>query len=86
MKENIPYGKIATPEELGRLVRQTRNRLGFKQETAAGLCGVGVRFLSEFERGKPTVELGKVLRVLSRLGLDVRVAPRAPYASGEQHG
>ncbi|MCU0664608.1 MAG: helix-turn-helix transcriptional regulator [Myxococcota bacterium] len=77
MEENIPYGKIATPEELGTLVRETRRRLGFKQVTAAGLCGVGVRFLSELERGKPTVELGKVLRVLSRLGLDLHVTPRA---------
>ena len=43
--------------------------MGLSQLNAAGLCGVGERFLSELERGKPTVELGKVLQVLNRLGL-----------------
>lgn len=86
MADEIPYGTVATPEELGRLVRLTRRRLGFLQSTAAGLCGVGVRFLSELERGKPTVELGRVMRVLSRMGLDLRVTPRAPGAAGRRDG
>lgn len=43
--------------------------MGLTQLNAAGLCGVGERFLSELERGKTTVELGKVLQVLNRLGL-----------------
>jgi len=43
------------------------------QERAAGLSGVGIRFLSELERGKPTAELGKVLQVVARLGLEICV-------------
>ena len=35
-----------------------------------------MRFLSEFERGKETAELGKVLAALAALGLDVFVEPR----------
>jgi len=84
MPDEIPYGKIATPEALGRLVRLTRLRLGFRQATTAGLCGVGVRFLSELERGKPTAELGKVMRVLSRLGLELSVTPRGQQAAGRR--
>jgi len=74
---NIPFGKIETAADLGRILRQKRKQLGFKQATVAGLCGVGVRFLSELERGKPTAELGKALHVLRRLGLELSVAPRA---------
>lgn len=44
--------------------------------TAAGLAGVGTRFLGDLERGKPTVRLGLALQVLERLGLEVRIAPR----------
>lgn len=43
---------------------------------AAGLSGVGIRFLSELERGKPTAALGKALTVLERMGLELWVAPR----------
>jgi y4mF family transcriptional regulator len=62
--------------ELGERVRAQRRRLRATQAEAADLAGVGVRFLSELERGKESVEFGKVLRVLRALGLDVFVASR----------
>jgi len=74
--EILPYGKIESVEQLGRLIRKKRKQAGVDQATVAGLAGVGVRFLSELERGKPTVELGRALRVLERLGLQVWIAPR----------
>lgn len=46
------------------------------QATAAGLAGVGVRFLGDLERGKPTVQLGLALQVLDRLGLEAWIVPR----------
>lgn len=52
-----------------------------RQRDAAGISGVGVRFLSELERGKPTVELGRALRVLGRLGLEVWILPRGSQVS-----
>ena len=42
-------------------------------------CGLGnlsTRFLSEFERGKETAEIGKVLKALRTLGLEVIIQPR----------
>lgn len=59
------------PAEIGRLVRETRSRAGLKQAQAAALCGVGTRFLSDLENGKPTLHLGKVLQVLKGFGLRV---------------
>lgn len=74
-------GNVRTAAELGRLVRAHRKQLNLTLETVSGLSNLGVRFLSEFERGKETAELGKVLKTLHVLGLDVVVRPRG--AMGE---
>lgn len=47
-----------------------------RQAELAALAGVGVRFLSELENGKPSAEIGKALVVLRRLGLDLLIRPR----------
>jgi HTH-type transcriptional regulator/antitoxin HipB len=72
----IPYGKISTVLGLGAIIRGKRKSLGADQARAAGLSGVGIRFLSELERGKPTAEIGKALQVLDRLGIDIWILPR----------
>jgi len=72
----LPFGSISSPEELGRLVRAKRRQIGLTQVELSALAGVGIRFLSELENGKATAELGKVLQVLSRLGLVVSIRPR----------
>jgi hypothetical protein len=43
----------------------------------AAAAGVGLRFLIELERGKPTVRLAKVLAVLDALGCRLDVTPPA---------
>lgn len=68
--------RIKTPSELGDVIREARKKAELDQETTADLIGVGPRFLGEVERGKPTVRLGLVLKVLERLGLEVWVSPR----------
>ncbi|WP_246680285.1 helix-turn-helix transcriptional regulator [Mesorhizobium sp. 10.2.3] len=60
---------IASPADLGRLVRAVRERRDFSQQEFADLAGVGRRFLSELENGKPTLELGKVLKVTNAAGI-----------------
>ncbi len=76
----LPYGSADSPWALGLLIRQRRKADGMTQAELAGLCGVGNRFLSELERGKATAELGKVLRVLRGLGLELSVRPRGGEA------
>ncbi|HEY2394925.1 MAG TPA: helix-turn-helix domain-containing protein [Rudaea sp.] len=69
---------ITNSVELGTLVRQTRRTNGLTQSHLAGLAGTGLRFISELERGKSNVALGKALAVLAVLGLRLHVG-----ASGE---
>jgi y4mF family transcriptional regulator len=67
-----------TSEQIGERVRAQRKALGLTQIEAAGLCGVGERFLRELEMGKPTVQLGKTLQVMAGLGLRLEVEAHAP--------
>ncbi|MDE2973408.1 MAG: helix-turn-helix domain-containing protein [Gemmatimonadota bacterium] len=64
-----------TTEELGRIIRAARRAQGLRQNQLAGAAGVGVRFLSELERGKSTARVGKALAVLEALGCKVRIEP-----------
>ena len=66
-------GPLRTPKALGAAIRARRKHLGATQAELAGLAAVGARFVSEVERGKPTAELGRVLRLLDRLGLHVHL-------------
>ena len=60
---------------MGNLVRRYRQSRGLTLKSAGELAGLGIRFLSEFERGKNTSEIGKVLKALQALGLDVEIRP-----------
>ena len=64
-----------TARELGTIVRNARIDQGLLQAQLAGAAGVGLRFLVELERGKPTAQLGKVLAVLHALGCLVDISP-----------
>jgi y4mF family transcriptional regulator len=69
-------------DEIGAIVRQARLAQGLRQDQLAAAAGVGVRFLVELERGKPTVRLAKVLAVLDALGCRLQVTP-PPAPSGK---
>lgn len=58
---------------IGAIVRRERKALGLRQDELAAASGVGLRFLVELERGKPTVQMGKVLDVLTALGCDLQI-------------
>ena len=68
--------KAATAADIGAAIRKKRKEDGLTLADAAALCGVGYRFLSNLENGKRTVQMGKVLQVLTALGLDLYVASR----------
>ena len=63
-------------DDFGRAIRERRNQLGYTQSDIASASGVGTMFVSQLERGKPTAELGKALRVAAMFGLDVRFEAR----------
>ena len=64
-----------TPQDIGRLVRETRKSLGVTQKELALTSGTGLRFIIELERGKETAEIGKVLTSLQTLGIQLILTP-----------
>ena len=75
-KKTNQYGRIQTTKDLGEIVRAHRKSKHLTLETISGLGNLSTRFLSEFERGKETAEIGKVLKALRTLGLEVTVQTR----------
>ena len=69
--------------ELGTAVLMRRRKLGLTQQGLADLCGTGVVFVYDLERGKPTVRLDKLLDVLEALGLQLVVRDGAPTLVSE---
>ncbi|HAW58096.1 MAG TPA: transcriptional regulator [Bacteroidales bacterium] len=65
--------KISDIEEIGQLLRQKREEQGLNQKEFAEAAGVGNRIVSEVERGKPTAQIDKVLKLLKYAGLTVYI-------------
>jgi HTH-type transcriptional regulator / antitoxin HipB len=63
---------IHTPQDIGILIQKNRKAQGLTQTELAATSGVGVRFIVDLEKGKPTCQLGKTLRVLYMLGIHFR--------------
>ena len=67
--------RIGNARDLGRYVRDRRRTAGLSQESLASKAQVSRRWLSELESGKPTAEVGLILRVVTALGLYVDLLP-----------
>ena len=58
---------------IGRFVREERIRLGLTQQQLADKAGVGLNFVYQLEKEKPTVRLDTTNMVLKALGYEIGV-------------
>lgn len=58
---------------LGNAVRQERKARSLTQQQLGELSGAGLNFISQLERGKPTVRFDKLLDILTVLGLELHL-------------
>jgi len=77
--------KIESASEFGTLVKKVRNAQKLTQSELAGACGVGLRFIVDLEKGKPTCEIEKALIVANMLGIKL-IAQEPPDLNGASHG
>ena len=63
-------------KSLGSAIRDRRRELGYTQAFLADYAGISASFLSELENGKETIQAGKMMEVISLLGMDVFVGYR----------
>jgi transcriptional regulator with XRE-family HTH domain len=60
--------KLKTISDIGVKMRSIRKSQHVSQETLAGLAGTGARYVSELERGKETIRMRELLKLLDALG------------------
>lgn len=60
---------------LGNIIKTRRKEKKLTLAELSAHCNVGTRFLSELENGKPTIELGKTLKVMNRLNIEFTIMP-----------
>ncbi|MFN0022938.1 MAG: helix-turn-helix transcriptional regulator [Parvularculaceae bacterium] len=70
------HQRVQSSKELGEKVAAARRGMKLTQLAFANLAGVGRRFVSELERGKPTLEFDKVVQACAAAGLDIFVKAR----------
>ena len=60
---------VKTPEDIGEIIRRVRRNQGIRQDDLAAYIDSSHVFMRDAERGKPSVQLGRVLRALDELGI-----------------
>lgn len=63
--------QIVSTAVLGKLIKKVRQAQKLTQPELAGASGVGLRFIVDLEKGKPTCEVEKVLLVANMLGIKI---------------
>jgi HTH-type transcriptional regulator / antitoxin HipB len=63
--------KINSAGDLGKMIQEKRKLLNITQSDAAAMCNVGIRFFSEFENGKSTIQFDKALYAAKMMGIDL---------------
>jgi HTH-type transcriptional regulator / antitoxin HipB len=84
MQEKGPEREISKPsvasvgeaEAIGLAVRRARKQLGLSQDDVAFAAHVSPRTVFSIEKGKPTIRLDMLARVLAAVGLTLTTAPR----------
>ncbi len=77
---------IQSVPDLGLVIRSVRRSSKVRLDDLAATAGVSKQFASDVEHGKPTVQLGLVLKLLSELGvpLKLEIPEAAATALAEQ--
>jgi transcriptional regulator with XRE-family HTH domain len=63
---------IGNMTALGDLLRASRLAQGLTRDEVAVATGLSPKFITHIEAGKPTAQIGKVLHLLSELGITLR--------------
>jgi transcriptional regulator with XRE-family HTH domain len=64
---------IGSTADLGLVIRAARRNGRVRIDDLAATAGVSKQFVSDVERGKPTVQVGLVLKLLEELGVVLRL-------------
>jgi HTH-type transcriptional regulator/antitoxin HipB len=78
MKEDIGYPyHVRLVKYLGKAIQDTRKKKKMRQSDLADITGTSVKFISDVERGKETIQMDKAFVLLRALGLKLYVTPHS---------
>ena len=62
-----------TPDTLAKTIRYCRKKSGLSQQELARLAGVGKTAVFDVEKGKETVQLNTLLKILDTLNIQIKL-------------
>ena len=65
--------EISEMMQIAEAVRKTRKKQKVSQTVLSQASNVGLRFVGDIERGKPSVQFDKLLAVLTSLGISLKL-------------
>lgn len=65
--------EVRKMEDVAEIVRRTRKAQKISQTVLSQASNVGLRFVGDIERGKPTIQFDKLMAVLTSLGIAVKM-------------
>lgn len=71
-------------DEIGRIIRYHRKQSGLSRQALAILAGVGKTVIYDIEKGKETIELKSLLKVLEALNIQLTLDEPSESRVGEQ--
>jgi transcriptional regulator with XRE-family HTH domain len=75
MGDSLAIGDIAA---LARLIRSSRLAQGLTRDELASASGLSPKFITHVENAKPTAQIGKVLLLLTELGISLSAQTSVP--------
>lgn len=78
MAHNLGMSDLARdPKQIGNSIRRARKRRGLSQGALGAKAGLRQETISLIENGNAAAKLETILKVLSALDLEFRIAPRS---------
>jgi HTH-type transcriptional regulator/antitoxin HipB len=72
-----------SPHDIAKTVHYYRKQSGLSQQALAKLAGIGKTAVFDIEKGKKTVQLNTLLKVLEILNIQIKLAGPFPFTAGE---
>lgn len=62
-----------TPNEIAKIIRERRKQSGLSQLALAKIAGIGKTAVFDIEKGKETVQLNTLLKILDVLNIQIKL-------------
>jgi HTH-type transcriptional regulator / antitoxin HipB len=79
----IFWHQTMTSNEIAKIIHYCRKKSGLTQQELAKLAGVGKTVIFDIEKGKKTVQLNTLLKVLDILNIQIKLETPFAQNSGE---